>query len=128
VTDTSAVVAFSVVTVVLLTMVSYMLYRRALEMGHAAGRVTGRLVVFWLGCLGALTVGMYFHHLYPEGLFAVNFTGGGGNAPLVLSGGPPPRGAVAGALLGMAAGALVAWLAVRPLQNPPPGGSAEGGP
>jgi hypothetical protein len=128
VTDFSAVVAFCVVTVILLTMVSYMTYRRALEMGHGAGPVTGRLVVFWLGCLAALGVGLYFHHFYPEGLFAVNFTGGAGNAPLVLTGGPPTRGTVAAAIAGMALGGLVAWLAVRPLQNPPPGGSGEGRP
>ena len=118
--------AFCVIAVVLLAMISYMLYRRALEMGHVAARVGRRLVVFWIGCLAALAVGMYFHHLCPEGLFAVNFTPTAGAPPLAWSGGPPTRGTLALAVVAMAAGVLVAWLAVRPLQNPPPEGSGEG--
>ena len=117
-TDLSMVIAFCAVAVVLLTLISYMLYRRALEMGHAAGRVGGRLVVFWLGCLGTLAVGLYFHRLYPQGLFNVNFSSG--SQPLVLVGGPSAKAILFVALLGMMVCALVAWLAVRPLQNPPP--------
>jgi len=117
-TDLPMVIAFSAVAVVLLTLISYMLYRRALEMGHPAGRVGPRLVVFGLGCLGALSVGLYFHHLYPQGLFNVNF--GGGSQPVALVGGPQAKGPLLVAILGMIVCALVAWLAMRPLQTPPP--------
>jgi hypothetical protein len=127
-TDFSQVLAFCVVTIALLAMVSYMVYRRSLEMGHEAGPVTKRLVVFWLGCLAALGVGVYFKHLYPNGLFDVNFTGMAAHEPMILTGGPPSKGVVIGAVGGMVLAALVAWLAVRPLQNPPRGGPRAGGP
>lgn len=122
-TDLPMVVAFGVVVVVLLTLVSYMLYRRAVEMGHAPASVTPRLVVFWLGCLLALAVGVYFHLLYPQGLFNVNFSGG--EQPLALVGGPQARRPLLLAVLGLIVGALVAWLAIRPLQNPPPDAPEE---
>jgi hypothetical protein len=109
VSNSAAIAAFCVIAAVLLTLISYMLYRRALEMGHEAGRVARRLALFWIGCLLALALGMYFKHLYPEGALTVNFGGAG-------------RGTAAAALVGMAAGVVIAWLAVRPLQVPPPGG------
>jgi hypothetical protein len=123
VNDLPMVAAFGVVVVVLLALVSYMLYRRAVEMGHAPGKVSARLLVFWLGCLLALAVGIYFHRLYPQGLFSVNFSGG--EQPLALVGGPQSRGPLLLALLGLIAGALMAWLAIRPLQNPPPDAPEE---
>jgi hypothetical protein len=111
------VLAFCAVAVVLLSMISYMLYRRALEMGHHPGGVRLRLVIFWLGCAGALAIGVYFHRLYPQGLFSVNFSGG--SAPVTLVGGTQAQAPLLVALAGMVLCALIAWLAVRPLQVPP---------
>lgn len=124
-TDLPLVIAFCAVAVVLLALVSYMLYRRAVELGHQSGAAGGRLVVFWLGCLGALAVGLYFHHLYPQGLFNVNFSGG--EQPLVLTG-AQAKAPLFLAIAGMIVCALVAWLAVRPLHNRPPDGAPEGKP
>ena len=124
--DLAQVVAFGVMAVLLLALVSYMLYRRAVEMGHLPARVAVRLVVFWLGCLGALAVGVFFHALYPQGLFEVNFTPASGSPPVVLTGGGHAVSPLVTAVAGMALAALVAWLAIRPLQTPPPEGPEEG--
>jgi hypothetical protein len=117
-TDLSTVVAFGVVVLVLLTLVSYMLYRRALEMGHPAERVTVRLVVFWFASVFTLGVGVYFNHLYPQGLFYVSVSRMPGS-PVALVTGRQPWAPIAAAGLAIAVGAVAAWLAIRPLQNPP---------
>ncbi len=114
----STVAAFGVVVLLLLGLVSYMLYRRAREMGHSAERVGVRLVIFWFASLFVLGVGVYLNHLYPEGLFYVSFTRVPGS-PAALVSGHQPWAAIVGAGLAIAVGALAAWLAIRPLQMPP---------
>lgn len=116
-TDLTTVVAFVVVVLVLLALVSYMLYRRARELGHAAAAVAGRLAVFWLAALAGLAVGVYFGHLYPEGLVQVDFSGSAGGPPLAPVSGQG-FGPAVGTGLVVALAALVAWLAIRPLQKP----------
>lgn len=118
-TDLTTVIAFVVVVLVLLALVSYMLYRRGRELGHAARAVAGRLVIFWLAALVGLAVGVYFGHLYPEGLLRVNFSGATGGPPVAPVGGQQ-LGPAVGTGLAVALAALVAWLAIRPLQKPSP--------
>lgn len=119
------VAAFGVVLLVALGLISYMLYQRALAMGHERPYVGLRLAFFWLGCLLALAAGIFLHVLYPQGLFDVNFSRFSPDQAYVMLHPEQARTALYLGLGTIGVGALIAWLAVRPLQTPPPGAPEE---
>jgi len=117
----SEALAFCVVGALALTLVSYMLYRRAAEMDHPRRFVLVRLSFLWLGCTGIVGIGVYLRRLYPAGLFDVNLPRFSPDQPLITSGGSDAIWPLLLGAGGMAACALLAWWGVTPLQRPPAG-------
>ncbi len=117
----SEALAFCVVGALVLTLLSYMLYRRAAEMGHSRRFVLVRLFFLWLGCAGIVAVGVYLRRLFPAGLFDVSFSRLSADQPVVTTGGSDTTWPLLLGVAGMAACAVLAWWGVSPLQRPPAG-------
>lgn len=119
--SSSEALAFCVVGALALTLLSYMLYRRAGEIGHRRRFVLARLSFLWLGCAGIVGVGVYLRRLFPAGLFDVSFSRLSADQPLVTTGGSDTTWPLLLGAGGMAVCALLAWWGVSPLQRPPAG-------
>ena len=125
--ETGTYVAFGVVVVGALTMMSYLLWNGAGSLGHSPGRVALRLVILWLAVVVAVLVGTALRRVFPAGLFQISFSRQYDTPWFQLTG--PGAGLVlAGGLAAMGLCAAIGLWAISSLQRPADSaaGAAEG--